>query len=126
MRRGQRQVEQVKMRIGMQIDDKSFHAMLLESQVLVTKDNVRWNYDVVFDLLEGPLLNPKRLDEAIRSTKFIKRLLSFYHPFNLRFSNTKKTKVCYYIIINANTLITSILAKYAMGPTWMPINYYVT
>ncbi|TIB33360.1 hypothetical protein E3P77_01003 [Wallemia ichthyophaga] len=92
MRRGQRQVEQVKMRIGMQIDDKNFQAMLLESQVLVTKDNVRWNYDVVYDLLEGPLLNPRRLEEAIKNTKFIKRLMSFFHPFNLRFSNAKKTK----------------------------------
>ncbi|TIB81103.1 hypothetical protein E3Q22_01432 [Wallemia mellicola] len=92
MRRGQRQVEQVKMRIGMQIDDKNFHAMLLESQVLVTKDNVRWNYDIVNDLLEGPLLNPRRLEEAFKNTKLIKRLMSFYHPFNLRFSNTKKTK----------------------------------
>jgi rapamycin-insensitive companion of mTOR len=35
MRRGQRQVEQAKIKAGMQIDDKSFQAILLEAQVSI-------------------------------------------------------------------------------------------
>jgi hypothetical protein len=35
MRRGQRQVEQVRVRLGMQIDDKSFNSLLIETQVRV-------------------------------------------------------------------------------------------
>jgi len=33
VRRGQRQVEQVKLKISMQMDDKTFQAALLETQV---------------------------------------------------------------------------------------------
>ena len=33
MRRGQRQVEQVKIKLGMQMDDKMFQATLLETNV---------------------------------------------------------------------------------------------
>jgi rapamycin-insensitive companion of mTOR len=33
VRRGQRQVEQVKVRMGMQMDDRAFQASLLETQV---------------------------------------------------------------------------------------------
>jgi hypothetical protein len=33
VRRGQRQVEQVKVRLGMQMDDRAFQASLLETQV---------------------------------------------------------------------------------------------
>jgi hypothetical protein len=48
---------------------------------------------MILELIEGPLLNPKRLDEAIRATKFIRRLFSFLHPYNNRFSSIKKTRV---------------------------------
>jgi large subunit ribosomal protein L17e len=39
------------------------------------------------------LLNTKRLDEAIRITRFIRRLMTFFHPFNHRFSDIKRVKV---------------------------------
>lgn len=45
------------------------------------------------ELLQGPLLNPKRLDEVIRATKFIRRIFSFLHPFNNRFSSILRTRV---------------------------------
>ncbi len=46
------------------------------------------------ELIEGPLLNPKRMEEAIRAAKFIRRLMSFFHPFSHRFSEIPKIKVC--------------------------------
>lgn len=45
------------------------------------------------DLVEGPLLNPKRMEEAIKVSRFIRKLLSFYHPFSHRFSDMEKDKV---------------------------------
>lgn len=45
------------------------------------------------ELLQGPLLNAKRLDEAIKGTKFIKRLLFFYSPSSRQFSEIVYSKV---------------------------------
>lgn len=93
LKRGQRQVESTKMLAGMQIDDSHFRNRLLATQVLSTKDHTAWNVEIVIELLEGPLLNPKRLDEAMRASKFMRRLLGFFHPFAYRYSEVKRTKV---------------------------------
>ncbi|KAF8195553.1 Rapamycin-insensitive companion of mTOR, N-term-domain-containing protein [Pholiota molesta] len=93
VRRGQRQVEQVKLKMSMQMDDKTFQACLLETQVMTSpKDHSKWNFDTLQDLIEGPLLNPKRMEEAIRVSRFIRRLMSFFHPFNHRFSEMKRNR----------------------------------
>lgn len=60
---------------------------------MLGRDHTKWNYDVIVELVEGPLLNPKRLDEAIKASKFVRRLFSFYHPYNNRFSSIKRTRV---------------------------------
>lgn len=90
MRRGQRQVEKAKLRMGMQIDDVQFRNMMVETQVLVTKDHTKWNLDMLTEMLEGPLLNPKRLDDVAKGTKLLRRVLAFYHPFALRFASIRK------------------------------------
>lgn len=92
VRRGQRQVEQARIKQGMQIDDRSFQAMLLDSQVLATKDQTKWSFDILQDLIEGPLLNPKRMEEAIKASRYMRKLISFFHPFAYRFSNLAKSK----------------------------------
>lgn len=61
-------------------------------QVLHTKNHAKWNWDSLNEMIQGPLLNPKRLEEAIKVTKFMKRLLSFYRPFKYKFCNIKNTK----------------------------------
>lgn len=91
-KRGQRQVEQVKIKMGLQIDDSHFRNLLLDTQVLSTKNYTKWHWDSLAELVQGPLLNPKRLEESIRATKFMKRLLAFYRPFTHRFSAIKNTK----------------------------------
>ncbi|TPX33890.1 hypothetical protein SmJEL517_g03313 [Synchytrium microbalum] len=93
----QRQVDHVKIRIGMQIDDMHFKNLLADTQLSaneqgLTKDYTKWNWDAILELLQGPLLNPKRLDEATKNTKFIKRLLAFYRPQNHQFSDIRKNK----------------------------------
>lgn len=79
--------------MAMQIDDFSFRNLLLETQVLATKDHTKWHYDMILELLEGPLRNPKRLDESMRATKFMRRLLGFYQPFAYRYADLRNTRV---------------------------------
>ena len=62
-------------------------------KVMITKDQTKWNFDILQDLIEGPLLNPKRMEEAIKVTRYIRKLMSFFHPFSHRFSDLAKTKV---------------------------------
>lgn len=83
---------EVRLKIGYSIDDYGFKQLLADTQVLSTKTYTKWNWDALTELIKGPLLNPKRLDEAIKLTKFMKRLLSFYRPFKYRFSSIKRTK----------------------------------
>lgn len=90
--RTQEKVHEVKLKIGYAIDDTHFRQLLLDSQVLNTKDYTKWNWDSVTELLQGPLLNPRRLEEAMRGRKFIKRLLAFYRPFKHQFSDMNATK----------------------------------
>ncbi|KAL6304381.1 Rapamycin-insensitive companion of mTOR, N-term-domain-containing protein [Sparassis latifolia] len=92
VRRGQRQVEQAKIKLAMQIDDKSFQAILLDTQVMLTKDQTKWSFETLLDLIEGPLLNPKRMEEAIKVSRYIRRLMSFFHPFAHRFSDLARVK----------------------------------
>lgn len=91
-KRGQRQVEQVKIKMGIQIDDSHFRNLLLDTHVLSTKNYAKWHWDTLTELVQGPLLNHKRLEETIRATKFMKRLLAFFRPFTERFSKIKNTK----------------------------------
>ncbi|TPX50488.1 hypothetical protein SeLEV6574_g00869 [Synchytrium endobioticum] len=95
--RVQRQVDHARICAGMQIDDTHFKNLMADTQISVndqglTKDYTKWNWDAVQELLQGPLLNPKRLDEAIKNTKFLKRLLAFYQPQSLQFSDIQKNK----------------------------------
>jgi large subunit ribosomal protein L17e len=62
-------------------------------QVMLTKDYTKWNFDMLQEFVEGPLLNPKRMEEAIKVSKFIRRLMSFFHPFSHRFSDITNHKV---------------------------------
>ncbi|KAF8539718.1 Rapamycin-insensitive companion of mTOR, N-term-domain-containing protein [Trichophaea hybrida] len=90
-KRGQRQVE-LKLKLNMTIDDRHFSNLIVDTGVLNTKNYTKWNWDILNEIIQGPLLNPKRLEEAIRVTKFMKRLLSFYRPFKYRFCEVKNTK----------------------------------
>ncbi|KAJ7600701.1 Rapamycin-insensitive companion of mTOR, N-term-domain-containing protein [Mycena floridula] len=111
VRRGQRQVEQVKLKMGMQMDDKTFQSSLLDTQVMLTKDHSKWKFDILQELIEGPLLNPKRMEEAIKGARFIRRLMSFFHPFNHRFSDIRRTKATYAWVKLGCTLLTTLMSS---------------
>ncbi|KAG8214549.1 Rapamycin-insensitive companion of mTOR, N-term-domain-containing protein [Butyriboletus roseoflavus] len=111
VRRGQRQVEQSKIKLGMQMDDKTFQSYLLETQVMLTKDNTKWNFDILQELIDGPLLNPKRLEEAIKVSRFMRRLMSFFHPFSHRFSDLPRKQPNFRWVRLGCNLLTTLLAS---------------
>ncbi|KAL1631144.1 hypothetical protein SLS56_004533 [Neofusicoccum ribis] len=84
--------QQSKKQFSAQIDEAAFRNLMAESRVLETPNYQKWRWDLVQGILDGPLYNPKRLDEALRATKFIHRLINFFRPFKHRFSVMKNTR----------------------------------
>jgi hypothetical protein len=75
------------------LDEPSFRQMMLDTNVLSSTNYNKWNWEMILRIIEGPLLNGKRLDEAIKASKFIKRLVSFYRPFKYRFSASRNNRL---------------------------------
>ncbi len=75
------------------------------------KDQTKWHFDVLQDLLEGPLMNPKRMEEAIKVSRYIRKLMSFFHPFSHRFSDLAKSKPNIRWIRLGCLLISSLVAS---------------
>ncbi|OTB07142.1 hypothetical protein M426DRAFT_53909 [Hypoxylon sp. CI-4A] len=73
-------------------DDATFRQLLIDSGVLGHSNPSKWNWDIVLRIIEGPLMNGKRLEEAIKASKFAKRLVGFYRPFKYKFSEIKSTR----------------------------------
>ena len=73
-------------------DDATFRQLLIDSGVLGSSNPSKWNWDVVLRIIEGPLMNGKRVEEAVKASKFAKRMVSFYRPFKHRFSEIKNTR----------------------------------
>lgn len=74
------------------MDELRFRSILLETQVLTTANHLKWRWDLINELIEGPLTNPKRVEESIKASKFMKRLIGFYRPFKYKFSEARNTK----------------------------------
>jgi hypothetical protein len=73
-------------------DEATFRQMVLDTQVLSSTNYIKWNWDIILKIIEGPLLNGKRLDEAIKASKFIKRIISFFRPFKYKFAEVRSTR----------------------------------
>ena len=87
-----KQVEAAKARMSVDMDELRFRNILLETQVLTTANHLKWRWDLINDLIDGPLTNPKRVEESIKASKFMKRLIGFYRPFKYKFSEARNTK----------------------------------
>ncbi|GAN00739.1 cytosolic regulator pianissimo [Mucor ambiguus] len=120
--RTQEKVHEVKLKIGYAIDDTHFRQLLMDTQVLNTKDYTKWNWDSVIELLQGPLLNPRRLEEAMRGKKFIKRLLAFYRPFKHQFSDMNATKGTISRYVKTGCTLLSTLLTNADGVRYLGEN----
>ena len=105
----ERQTDQSKVQAAMQMDEGQFRTLILESQVLNTTNYQKWNWNLIQTAIDGPLLNPKRLDEALKVTKFVHRLFNFYRPFKFRFADVKNTKPNQRYVRAGCGLMTSLL-----------------
>jgi rapamycin-insensitive companion of mTOR len=79
-------------KLPIDMDEFQFRSLLIETQVVTNSNYLKWKWDLILDVAEGPLLNPKRVEDAIKGSKFLKRLMAFYRPFKYRFSEARNTK----------------------------------
>lgn len=73
-------------------DDVLFRAQLRDSNVTLSREHSAWSVPLIFELLDGSLWDARRFDEALNGTKFVKRLLSFFRPWSLRYSAMRHTE----------------------------------
>ncbi|KAM3514513.1 hypothetical protein MY11210_001856 [Beauveria gryllotalpidicola] len=73
-------------------DDTTFRQLLIDSGVLNSSNYAKWNWDIIMKIIDGPLQNGKRLEEAVRASKWMKRIMSFYRPFKYKFAEIKNTR----------------------------------
>ncbi|TVY71377.1 Target of rapamycin complex 2 subunit ste20 [Lachnellula suecica] len=85
--------DQPKLNSNVTVDENTFRQLLVETQVLSSTNPIKWKWDIILRIIEGPLLNGKRLDEAIKASKFIKRIMSFYRPFKYKFAEVRYTRI---------------------------------
>lgn len=84
--------EQPKANPSVAFHDTTFRQLLVESGVLNHSNWGKWNWDVILRIVDGPLQIGKRLEEAIKASKFMKRIMSFYRPFKYKFADSKNTR----------------------------------
>lgn len=94
-----------------QMDENHFRAAINETGVLSTVNFTKWRWDIIQKLIDGPLLNPKRLEEATKASKFVKRIMGFYRPFKYRFSEMRNTQPNQRYVRIGCSLIRTLLAN---------------
>ncbi|KAL0931355.1 cytosolic regulator pianissimo [Colletotrichum truncatum] len=77
---------------GIVVQEGAIRQLLVESNVLNSSNYMKWNWDVISRIIDGPLHDGKRLDEVNRVSKFMNRIMSFYRPFKHRFSDLTSNK----------------------------------
>lgn len=73
-------------------DDTTFRQLLVDSGVLNHSNYTKWNWDVILRIIDGPLQIGKRLEDAMKASRFMKRIMSFYRPFKYKFAEVKNTR----------------------------------
>ncbi|GAA6031289.1 hypothetical protein JCM8097_005586 [Rhodosporidiobolus ruineniae] len=84
------QVASTKLLSALKMDDASFRALLLSTNVLSTKDHSKWNLDALVEVTEGPLRNRARQEEALRASKWGRRVLGFFAPVGGGYAGMRK------------------------------------
>ncbi|XP_019620520.1 PREDICTED: rapamycin-insensitive companion of mTOR-like [Branchiostoma belcheri] len=65
--------------------DETLQQAMKDTQVLVTKENLSWDWDLVAVVLKLSTGGPRWLDDAANA-RFVRRLIYFYRPKNLLYS----------------------------------------
>ncbi|KFA64569.1 hypothetical protein S40285_04569 [Stachybotrys chlorohalonatus IBT 40285] len=84
--------EHPKTNVPLVFDDATFRQLLIETNVLNSSNYSKWNWETIMKVIDGPLQVGKRLEEAIKASKFMKRIMSFYRPFKYKFTDIKNTR----------------------------------
>ncbi|KAL6937839.1 hypothetical protein ACO0RG_004363 [Hanseniaspora osmophila] len=98
-----------------EVSDVVYKKLVTETRVLMTKNYDLWNWNVILQLIKGPLLNRRRLEELNRNTKFVRRLLVFYRPLRMRFSSISASSKLASKIINVGCEFFKMLTKSPEG-----------
>ncbi|USW55166.1 Putative HR1 rho-binding domain, rapamycin-insensitive companion of mTOR domain, Pianissimo family [Septoria linicola] len=98
-----------KTQVQANMDEALFRARVLETNVLNTINYLKWDWNIILELVDGPLTNPRLLYEALEKSKFVHRLLKFLRPFQFRFSDASNTKANQRYLKMACILIKSLL-----------------
>ncbi|WPH02921.1 Hypothetical protein R9X50_00579100 [Acrodontium crateriforme] len=114
-----------KTQISATMDETQFRVKMVDTGVLHTVNYNKWDWILIQELIDGPLVNPKRLQEAMIATKFVHRLLGFLRPFKFRFSNAPNTKSNQRYVRMGCALVKTLLqtsegAKYLEGTKLVP------
>lgn len=107
-----------KTQIGAPMDEAQLKQKMLETEVLSTVNYEKWDWSLIQELIEGPLTNPKYLQEATDRSKFVHRLLKFLKPFQYRFSEARNTKANQRYVRMGCTLIKTLLST-AEGASYL-------
>lgn len=79
--------------INSSIDDVQLRKMIEDTKVLLTKKFVDWKWDIILELIKGPLRNPLVFEDLLKTQyKFLKKILSFFRPFKRKFIVLKRSK----------------------------------
>jgi rapamycin-insensitive companion of mTOR len=78
-------------KVSASMDGEQFRQAVIDTLVTSHTQFVKWKWDLIHSIVDGPLTNAKRLEEVINS-KFLKRLTGFYRPFKYRFSTVRNTR----------------------------------
>ncbi|KAK5132801.1 hypothetical protein LTR08_008602 [Meristemomyces frigidus] len=81
-----------KTQVNAAMDETQFRARMIDTQVLNSVNYTKWDWPLIQELIDVQMVNPKRLQEAMVTSKFVHRLLGFLRPFKYRFSDAQNTK----------------------------------
>lgn len=84
--------DQPKSSASISYDDVGFRQLLVDSGVLNHSNYIKWDWDVIMRIIDGPLQIGKRLEDAMKASRFMKRIMSFYRPFKYKFADIKSTR----------------------------------
>ena len=101
LKRGQRQVETAKARMGMQIDDTHFRNLLLETQVLGSKDHTRWDLDTPHRVARRTPLEPPKARRGDAGLEVHEKVAQFLSPVQLSLLGGEEVSSCQYFSLSA-------------------------
>lgn len=100
------------------MNEVDFRELLVASQVLNHVNLLKWRWDIIHDIIAGPLTNRKLFSMAANDSKWLKRMFNCYRPFKYRFCEIRNTKPNQRYVRTGCLLIKSLL-KFPEGVQYL-------